>query len=473
MTEQQQVLHDGIPQDTVGGIEQHGIDHIPANERYGRARQLIGVWATSQANYVVLVMGGVLVQMGMSFWQAVGVIVVGNLLAILTGFISASGPASGTPSQIIQRALFGPRGNTVNQIFTGWMVNVIFLALNWTAAAYIVFAVMERFGFVADNLVKAIVISALAALTLVISVYGYNFITKAYGVISISFLVVFGLASVFLVSGVQGDVNAVPPLEGMDFWIMAFAGVSLLGCTPISYTNGADFARYLPHNTKIRNVVGSVAVGYMVPSILLSVLGAYVVAAMQAEDPQTAIEGVLPAWFSPIFTVAVVIGTIANNAMTAYSSGLVLQTVGIKLRRSVTVIADGIFGVIITLLAVIVWDFVDAMNTLLQLIVVTVAPLMSLYLADMWLRSNKYDGRALEAGAEGGMYWYQGGYNVAGIIAFLVGLTATLLTVYTTFYVGPVNDMLGGIDISLEVGLLLPAIVYISLMRKKLAPQVA
>jgi purine-cytosine permease-like protein len=460
--------HDGIPLDVGVGIEAHGIDHIPANERYGRARQLIGVWATSQANYVVLIMGGVLVTLGLNFWQALAVIVIGNLFSVLTGFISATGPVSGTPSQIIQRALFGPKGNLFSQVFTGWMVNCIFLALNWIGAAFIIFAVLERWGITPDNLVKGSVISVLAAITLVISVYGYNFITKAYKYISWSFLGVFGVATYFLLTSVKGDVNAVPPLEGPDFWIAAFAGVSLLACTPISYTNGADFSRYLPANTPIRNIVGSVTLGYMVPSVLLSALGAFVTAALQAEDPQTAIEGLLPAWFSPLFTVAVVIGTVANNAMTAYSSGLVLQTIGIKLRRSITVIADGIFGVIITLTAVLVWDFIDAMNTLLQFIVVTVAPLISLYLADMWLRRNKYDGPALEAATKNGKYWYTNGYNLAGIVAFLVGFTAAMLTVYTEIYEGPILGLLGGLDISFELGIILPAVIYILAKRNKL-----
>ena len=189
---------------------------------------------------------------------------------------------------------------------------------------------------------------------------------------------------------------------------------------------------------------------------------------MKAADPQSAIEGNLPVWFSPIFSLAVVVGTVANNALTAYSSGLVLQTVGVKLRRSITVIADGIFGVTVTLLAVLVWDFVDAMNTLLQLIVVTVAPLMSVYLADMWLRRNRYDGRALESASADGQYWYSNGYNVAGIVAFVAGFAASMLTVGTTFYVGPINTLLGGLDISFEVGLLLPAIIYILAKRRNL-----
>ena len=276
--------HDGIPQDAAVGIEAHGIDHIPTSERYGRARQLIGVWATSQANYVVIVVGGALVSMGMNFWQAVGVIVLGNLFAIMTGFVSASGPASGTPSQIIQRALFGPRGNLVNQVFTGWMVNVIFLAINWTSAAYIIFAMLDRWQIKTDTVTKAVVIIALAILTLIVSVYGYNFITRSFVVTSWIFLGIFSIAGVMLLTVHAGSVNAAPPLTGWDFWVAAFAGVSVLACTPISYTNGADFARYLPAHTQMRKIVASVAFGFMVPSVLLSVLGAYVVCLLYTSD---------------------------------------------------------------------------------------------------------------------------------------------------------------------------------------------
>ena len=172
-----QKTHDGIPLDNIGGgVEAHGIDHIPANERYGTPRQLFGVWATSQVNYIALLIGAVLISMGLSFWQSVGVIVVGNLFAVVTGYLSVSGPASGTPSQIIQRAIFGVRGNIANQVVTGWLINVFFLALNWAAAGYIVFASLEKWGVTVDNTIKTVVIVAIAAATLVISVYGYNVI---------------------------------------------------------------------------------------------------------------------------------------------------------------------------------------------------------------------------------------------------------------------------------------------------------
>ncbi|ABG95649.1 possible allantoin transporter, NCS1 family protein [Rhodococcus jostii RHA1] len=117
--------------DRAGRVETHGIDFIPDSERHGRARDLFAVWAAPNVSYLALVVGGALILMGLSFWQALAVIVAGNLFSILTGIVAASGPASGTPSEVITRAIFGIRGNRVNILVTSWFISVCYLALNW------------------------------------------------------------------------------------------------------------------------------------------------------------------------------------------------------------------------------------------------------------------------------------------------------------------------------------------------------
>ncbi|WP_170064373.1 cytosine permease [Mycobacterium aquaticum] len=71
--------------DQAGKVESHGIDYIPETERHGRARELFAVWAAPNVGYLALVVGGTLVLMGLSLWQALAVIVVGNLFSVLTG----------------------------------------------------------------------------------------------------------------------------------------------------------------------------------------------------------------------------------------------------------------------------------------------------------------------------------------------------------------------------------------------------
>ncbi|MDT7562363.1 MAG: nucleobase:cation symporter, family, partial [Pseudonocardiales bacterium] len=66
-------------QDRAGQIETRGIDFVPDTERHGRARELFVVWAASNINYLYLVLGGTLVLLGLNAWQAMLVVVAGNL----------------------------------------------------------------------------------------------------------------------------------------------------------------------------------------------------------------------------------------------------------------------------------------------------------------------------------------------------------------------------------------------------------
>ena len=59
-------------------------------------------------------------------------------------------------------------------------------------------------------------------------------------------------------------------------------------------------------------------------------------------DPQTSFAAILPVWFYPVFLLVIIVSSITNNVITAYSSGLALQAVGIKARRAVTVGLDGV-----------------------------------------------------------------------------------------------------------------------------------
>ncbi|MEV6230804.1 hypothetical protein AB0L88_23375 [Saccharopolyspora shandongensis] len=44
-------------------------------------------------------------------------------------------------------------------------------------------------------------------------------------------------------------------------------------------------------------------------------------------DPQAALASIMPAWIAPVFVIAVVVNTMANNDMTAYSAGLCMQSI--------------------------------------------------------------------------------------------------------------------------------------------------
>ncbi|GHB45924.1 allantoin permease [Streptomyces viridiviolaceus] len=452
------------PSDRAGRVEAHGIDHIPDTERHGHPRQLFSVWAAANVNYLSLVVGGALVLMGLTLWQALAVIVVGNLFWILTGLLSISGPAAGAPSEVITRAMYGVRGNRVNNAVVGWLISVCYFALNLAAAATAAFALVEKAGITAGTGVKVAVVMVIAALTLAIGVYGHAMIMKLYLPITLVLAAAFAVVAVSVLGHTDFSYVPAEPLTGTDLWAVLIAGVALIGAGPLSYTTSADFSRYLPRTTPAKAVIGWTALGGFLPSVVVCSLGALAATAVDMTDPQAGLGTILPGWFEPIFLAALVLGTIAINALTAYSAGLALQAVGIRIRRSLSVIADGTAAVSLTLYGLLFSDFLDTVSNVLQLTVVLLGPAMAVYATDILLRRNRYDGPALTDETPGGPFWYTAGVNPAGALALAGGVVAAALCV-NTLYTGPIAQAAGGIDLALPAGMVVAASLYALLTR--------
>ncbi|MDJ1134483.1 purine-cytosine permease family protein [Streptomyces iconiensis] len=451
-----------------GRIEAHGIDCIPDRERHGKARELFSVWAAGNVNYLSLLVGGAVVLMGLNLWQAVAVIVIGNLFWGLTGLLAVSGPASGTPSEVITRAMYGIRGNRVNNAVIGWMMSVCYFALNLAAAATAAFSLVERVGIAATTPVRIAVVLVIAALTLVIGVFGHGLIIKLYLPISLVLAAAFAVVAVSVIG--HADFSYVPaqPLSGTGLWATLIAGVTLIAAGPLSYTTSADFSRYLPRTTSAKSIAGWTAFGAYLPSTFVCVVGALAATVVDMSDPRTALEKLLPRWFVPVFLLALVLGTIAINALTAYSAGLALQSVGVRIRRSVSVLFDGVAAASLTLYGLLVSNLLDTINNVLQLTVVLLGPAMSIYATDILLRRNRYDGPALTDESPSSPYWFTGGVNWAGATALLTGSGTAALCV-NTLYTGPIAAALNGIDLALPVGILVAAGTYALLGRRAIA----
>ncbi|RSS81928.1 cytosine permease [Streptomyces sp. WAC06614] len=448
-----------------GHIEAHGIDPVPDDERHGRPRDLFAVWAAANVNYLSLVVGGALVLLGLSLWQSLAVIVVGNLFWLLTGLVAVSGPAAGAPSEVITRAVYGVLGNRVNNAIGGWLVSVCYFALNLAAAAAAAFALVERTGITATTGVKVAVIVVIAALTLAISVYGHATIMRLYLPITLALTAAFAVVAVAVARHADFTYTPDEPLTGVDLWAALLAGVTLTASGPLSYTTSADFSRYLPRASSRAAIVGWTAFGAFLPSVLVCALGAFAATAVDMSDPQEGLQQLLPSWFSPVFLLALVLGTIAVNALTAYSAGLALQAVGLRIRRSVSVLLDGLAAVALTVYGLLASRFLDTISNALQVIVVLIGPLMAVYATDVVLRRGRYDGAALADESPRSPFWYTGGVHPAGALAVGGGVLAAALCV-NTVYTGPLATALGGVDLSLPAGMTVAAAVYAATLRR-------
>jgi purine-cytosine permease-like protein len=455
---------DGAPvTDRPGQVEQHGIDYIPAGERHGRARELFSVWAASNVTYLYIVLGGTMILLGLNAWQAMAVIVAGNLFWALVGLLAVSGPSSGTPSGVVARSMFGIRGNRVNVAIVGWMIAVSYEAINLIVGSLAGFAFIEQIGLTASTPVKLLIVALTAVVTLAISVYGHATIVRVSGWFTVGLAASCAILAVFVIQA--ADVHYVPAgaPHGSALWAAALAGLTIIASGPLSWGSGADYARYLPESTSPRSTAVWTALGGFVPAVLLGTLGVLAGTAVDMTDPQTSLKAILPGWFYPVFLLVIVVGSITNNVLTAYSSGLSLQAVGVKASRAFTVFFDGIVGVALALYALFISNFMDTVSSILELSVSLLGPSLAIYGADIILRRNRYSGQALHDESPASPFWYRNGVNWSGVNAQILGTVLALLCVNTTMFVGPVAGLLGGADLSCIVGPLVGSASYVAL----------
>ena len=76
----------GLPEgDLAFHVEQHGVDYIPPSERWAKPRDIAGMWAGASVNIEYFIYGAILMGFGFSFWQALSLIIIGNLSWFLVG----------------------------------------------------------------------------------------------------------------------------------------------------------------------------------------------------------------------------------------------------------------------------------------------------------------------------------------------------------------------------------------------------
>lgn len=457
-----------VESDRPGHIETHGVDYIPQQDRHGSPRELFALWATpSVSSYLAIISGAVLVAMGLSIWQALAVTVIGGLFSIATGIVAVTGPRSGTPSQVVMRAMYGVRGNRVAIAINGWFVSVCYLALGWSAASLVGFALAERMGLTASVPVKVVVILIISCLTVLLAVYGQATIAKLYGPLSIALAVVFLSVGAFVFIGADYSFQQPEPLTGVALWSTMIAGITLIASGPLSYTISSDFARYLPERTSSFSVAAYTALGSMLPAIVVGSIGVFAAGTVDMSDPEVGLKSFGPDWLHVIFLVAVVVGVMSNNTLTTYSAGLALQAVGVPVSRVVAVLITGVIALSMTMYALLVQDFLASVANLLALMVTLVGPIMSVYIADIFLRRNHYDGRELSDVTSGSKFWYTGGVNLAGAIAVITAMVLSLMCAYAPgIFTGPIAVALDGFDLSLPVGMIVAATLYVVLYKR-------
>jgi nucleobase:cation symporter-1, NCS1 family len=448
---------------SVVAVEHRGIEHVPLSSRWGKPGGLFWMWAGAVWNVEFVVYGGLaVVVFGLSFAQAVIIILIGNLFYLLTGLASLQGPEAGTTTFAISRASFGPNGNRLPSFFN-WVTQVGFEIEGIALIVLAAIALTGKVGFSAGTPAKIIFLIIAVAIQAVLPLLGHAAVLRVLKYLTIPFVVLFVVMAALTTSKVK--LHALPHGAG---WGSLFVFLALvIAAGGLGWTENAnDYSRYLPPDSNRRNIVLAVALGGAIPSALLEILGAAVATGVPGATSITGLTAGFPGWFVWPYLIFAIVQLFAINTIDLYSSGVTLQSLIPGLHRLTCVGIDTVVCGAFAAYAIFSSRFTTLLADFLLFIIVWLGPWCAIYLIDSWLRRNRYDQAAL-LDERGGRYFRQGGVHWPAIIAQVVGMVAAAvwLNAYSP-YVSPLSSRVGGSDFSVFMGLIVGGLVYWLLARR-------
>jgi nucleobase:cation symporter-1, NCS1 family len=447
-------------------VERRGIEHVPHAERWGKASSLFWMWAGAVWNVEFVIYGALaVVVFGLSFAQAVLIILIGNVAYVLTGLASLQGPEAGTTAFAISRAPFGPRGNKMPSFFN-WVTQVGF---EIEGIALIVFAAIlmtTKAGFTAGTAAKIIFIIVAVAIQAVLPLLGHAAVLKVLRWLAIPFVILFAVMAGLTTS----KVNLHVPAHGASWGALTIFLALVISAGGLGWTENAnDYSRYLPRTTSKRRIVLAVMLGGAIPSALLEILGAAIATGVPSATTPNGLVSGFTGWFVWPYLIFAIVQIFAINTLDLYSSGVTLQSIFPKLHRLHCVAIDTVICGALAAYAIFSSHFYTLLADFLLFIIVWLGPWCGIYLVDSWLRRNRYDHDGL-LNERSGRYFRNGGFYWPAIIAQVVGMVcaALWLNAYSP-YVGPLASRVGGTigsDFSVFIGLFVGAVLYFVLARR-------
>ena len=437
-------------------VETRGIDHVPAEERYGTIRQLGGMWTGALFNITNVVYGALVVSIGLDLTQAVIVILIANSTWLITGLASLVGPAAGTTTFSSSRAAFGINGNRALAV-CNWMLQVGYEAVDLSLITLAALALLDKAGVHSSGGLKVVLVVVGAVLQSLLPLLGHRSIIRALRALLGPFAVLFVILSVLVLMKIH--LGHSHPAT----WSLWFGGLALAtSSSGLGWAmNSSDFSRYLPQDTSRGRILGTVTLAGALPVTALMILGAAVGTVLNsASDPISGLPHAFAGWFVVPYLLAVILQLLAVNALDLYSSGVTLLALGIKVTRFQAVAIDAVISGAITLAIVLSGSFNTYLSDFLLFMIVWFAPWVAIYCVDYLLRRGRYDIASL---AGSGRYHRPGGCHWPGLVAQAAGSAVSLCCIYTSVWVGPICKSMGGTDLSVPAGFLVGGGLYVLL----------
>ena len=458
----------GVEADKAWSVEQHGIDPIPLKDRHGTPAELFKMWIGANTNYVVVVTGALALSQGLSLWQALGAILVGNLFGcFVLGLTTIMGPRTGTSGIMTSRSSFGQLGSFLPKAVS--LVSALsWFSINSVVATQALETLLKMGGFQSHAVVWVSLAIILAA-EILLAIFGHATIIAAEKWIALALAILFGGLAAFVLPHTSLAAASAINHGGGSFhtWLIA---MGIIFSYPIGWANFAsDYSRYFPAETNWKKIVLAAGGGQFVALMFCEVIGVLFATALGGtlgDDPVSQLGRFLPTWFIVPLLFAIILGGIAANVPNGYTAGLGLLAMRIPINRVTSLTIIALFTLCFRIVTVFYGQFFDMYQVFLNYMVFWTAPWAAIVIVDYFMRDGRYsmdDWMKWGSGA----YWYNGGIFWPGVSALIIGTVACVAFSNSPTYVSPLmRDVLGWGDLSFEAGLLLAGLTYFALARR-------
>ncbi|WP_109480202.1 cytosine permease [Paraburkholderia sp. C35] len=457
-----------VDADKAWSIEQHAIDPIPREDRHGTPAELFKMWIGANTNYVVVVTGALALSQGLSLWQALLAILVGNFFGcFVLGLTTIMGPKTGTSGIMTSRSSFGQLGSFLPKAVS--LISALsWFSINSVVATQALETLLKMGGFHSHAVVWVSLAIILAA-EIVLAIFGHATIIAAEKWIAIVLAVLFAGLAAFVVPHTSLAMASQINHGGGSFstWLIA---MGIVFSYPIGWANFAsDYSRYFAAETSWKKIVLAAGGGQFVALMFCEVIGVLFATALGGtlgDDPVSQLSRFLPTWFIVPLLFAIILGGIAANVPNGYTAGLGLLALRIPINRITSLAVIALFTLTFRVVTVFYGQFFDMYQVFLNYMVFWTAPWAAIVVVDYFMRGGKY--RADDWMKWGsGAYWYTGGVFWPGVIAWALGIVASILFSNSPTYVSPLmRDVLGWGDLSFEFSFLVGGGVYFALARR-------
>lgn len=461
-------------------VERNGIEPIPDDERTSRPLDLFRLAFGGANTLSSCIIGGLTVMLGLSFWQAMTVAVLGLVVgAALLSPVGLIGSASGTNNAVSSSADLGVHGRIVGSVIALVTAIVIFAISVWASGDAIVGTIERIAGVAVPDWAYALAYCFFAIVTIVVCVYGYQFmlLINKISVVAVSalFIVgVFAFAPAFDASYPGLFTADADPETQSLLWPTLVVSLLIVMSNPVGY--GAflgDWSRYLPRDTPRIRTMSAVFFSQVMTIIpfTFGILTASIVARQVPDlafgENASLVIGMLqiaPAWFFLPLAAIAVLGGVATGTTALYGTGLDFSSMFARLSRPVSTALIGAISLAVIFVGRFVFDMVDTLTAWVTLIITITVPWMVILVVGYVVRRGWYDAESLTVfirRQRGGRYWFAHGWNLRGIAAWASSATIAVLFINLPgTFVGPLGNLAAGVDLSLPIAAVASAVIY-------------